>query len=225
MSNWTWNDDYSVAYARTSDPRVLAVIKRDDYATFEQNLDGDAINPTYLIDRDTPSHIGGYEDDIDLVHRIIEASYRFKYAAGYRHNGLSYDMMDKAQTMIDRWLWIFHGTTFSRSHYGYNGEYDIITINTPEFRKHVGIEEITQEQALEDVKGMEQELANIADGEVFGIGWATYEERVLETDDDIDLDEWDVEIACWGYVGVEYAQESAERWEAGAPELPTMLAL
>ena len=50
---------------------------------------------------------------------------------------------------------------------------------------------------------------------------ATFE-RCLDGEP-IDLDDWEIQMSCWGYVGEEYAKESAARWEAGAPELHTML--
>ena len=210
---WDNNEDYTTYYAQTDDPRVLAVIVRDDDATFERCLDGDAILPTFMIDRDTPSHVGGYDEDTELAQRIIEARDRFQYAAGYRY--------DEA---LARWAWVFHGTTLNRGHYGYNYAYDILVLNTPGFREHIGhAEPQTRDEAQKWVDSMTSEIANIADGDVYGIGWATFEERVLEDGEPIDLDDWNIEAQCWGFVGEEYAKESAARWEAGAPELPAML--
>ena len=221
---WDNTEDYTTYYAQTDDPRVLAVIVRDDDATFERCLDGDAILPTFMIDRDTPSHVGGYDEDTELAQRIIEARDRFQYAAGYRYNGLRIEHIAKADEALARWAWIFHGTTLNRGHYGYNYAYDILVLNTPGFREHIGHEEPqTRDEAQKWVDSMTSEIANIADGDVYGIGWATFEERVLDDGEPIDLDDWNIEAQCWGYVGEEYAKESAARWEAGAPELHTML--
>ena len=220
---WDNTEDYTTYYAQTDDPRVLAVIVRDDDATFERCLDGDAILPTFMIDRDTPSHVGGYDEDTELAQRIVEARDRFQYAAGYRYNGLRIEHIAKADEALARWAWIFHGTTLNRGHYGYNYAYDILVLNTPGFREHIGNEELTRDEAQKWVDSMTSEIANIADGDVYGIGWATFEERVLEDGEPIDLDDWNIEAQCWGYVGEEYAKESAARWEAGAPELHTML--
>lgn len=210
---WDNNEDYTTYYAQTDDPRVLAVIVKDDEASFSQCLDGDAILPVYMIDRDKASHVGGYDEDTELAQRIIEAHNRFQYTARYRYD-----------EMLARWAWIFHGTTLNRGHYGYNYAYDILVLNTPGFREHIGHEEPqTRDEAQTWVDSMTSEIANIADGDVYGIGWATFEERVLEDGEPIDLDDWNIEAQCWGYVGEEYAKESAARWEAGAPELHTML--
>lgn len=220
---WNSNEDYTTYYAQTDDPRVLAIIERDDEATFEQCLDGDAILPTFMIDRDTASHVGGYDEDTELAARIIAARDRFRYAAGYRYDGLRIDHIVKGDEMLERWAWVFYGTTVNRGHYGYNNAYDVLVLNTPGFRKHIGNEELTRDEAQQWVDSMRSEIANIADGDVYGIGWATFEERVLEDDEPINLDDWNIETQCWGFVGEEYAKESAARWDAGAPELPTML--
>ena len=123
---WDNTEDYTTYYAQTDDPRVLAVIVRDDDATFERCLDGDAILPTFMIDRDTPSHVGGYDEDTELAQRIIEARDRFQYAAGYRYNGLRIEHIANADEALARWAWVFHGTTLNRGHYGYNYAYDIL---------------------------------------------------------------------------------------------------
>ena len=64
---WDNNEDYTTYYAQTDDPRVLAVIVRDEDATFERCLDGDAILPTFMIDRDKASHVGGYDESEDFA--------------------------------------------------------------------------------------------------------------------------------------------------------------
>ncbi len=228
--DWTEGADYKYAWAPTNDPRVVVVIRTDEYVTFEQELDGDAILPTYMVDRDTVSHSGGYEgDSAAIAQRIVEAQDQFRYAAGYRYDGLRADVMVKAQRMLERWAWIFHGTVFHRGGYGYGNEYDIITMSTPEFREHVGqVGEYaaTREQLQSEVEGMRSEIANIADGYVYGIGYAVTEERVLD-DEPIDIEDgdWTETVEVWGYVGEEYAQQSAAAFEAGSPDLPEMLTL
>ena len=94
----------------------------------------------------------------------------------------------------------------------------------PEDDEHIGHEEPqTRDEAQKWVDSMTSEIANIADGDVYGIGWATFEERVMDDGEPIDLNDWNIETQCWGFVGEEYAKESAARWEAGAPELHPML--
>ena len=223
-SDWMFDSDYMCAYAETTDPRVLAVIERDNDASFEQCLDGDAIFPTYMVESGRVRHIGGFDGDLDFANRVVEARDRFQYAAGYRYDGLRIEHVTKADEMLARWAWIFHGTTLNRGHYGYNYAYDILVLNTPGFREHIGHEEPqTRDEAQKWVDSMTSEIANIADGDVYGIGWATFEERVLDDGEPIDLDDWNIDIQCWGFVGEEYAKQSAASWEAGAPELHTML--
>lgn len=222
-SDWMFNSDYMCAYAETTDPRVLAVIARDNDASFSQCLDGDAIFPTYMVESGRVRHIGGFDGDLDFANRVVEARDRFQYAAGYRYDGLRIEHIAKADEMLARWAWVFHSTTLNRGHYGYNYTYDILVLNTPEYRAHVGAEEQSREKAQEFVDSMSDEIEHIANGDVYGIGWATFEERVLDDGEPIDLDDWNIDIQCWGFVGEAYAKESAARWEAGAPELHTML--
>ena len=217
-SPWVFDSDYKCAYAETTDPRVLAVIERDNDASFSQCLDGDAIFPTYMVESGRVRHIGGFDGDLDFANRVVEARDRFQYAAGYRYDGLRIEHVTKADEMLTRWAWIFHGTTLNRGHYGYNYAYDILVLNTPGFREHIG-----HEEPQEFVDSMADEIEHIADGDVYGIGWATFEERVLDDGEPIDLDDWNIDIQCWGFVGEEYAKQSAASWEAGAPELHTML--
>jgi hypothetical protein len=225
-NDWTDTDDYQTAWAPTNDPRVLAVIQRDSEASFSTNLDGDAILPVFLVDRDSVDHVGGFDgDSASIASRIVEARDRFRYAAGYRYNGLSAHHIDKGDAVLARWAWIFHGTTFHRGDYGYGHAYDVLILNTPEFRAHIeddGL--IDQDEAQKWVDSMSDEVRAIAEGEVYGIGWATLPERVL-ADDEIDFDDFEVDIQCWGYVGETYAKRSAGAFESGAPELPEMLSV
>lgn len=223
-TDWTSGDDYSYAYAETSDPRVVAVIKNDQYATFEENLDGDAIFPTFMIDGDSVSHIGGHNVSEDIARRIVEAQSRFRYAAGYRYNGLSHHHIAKSEAMLTRWAKIFHETAFNRGQYGYQSAYDVIVLSTPEYREHVGDPEggpsLEAEQA--QVDAFTSEISNIADGYVYGIGWAINMDRLSHTDP-VEYFEFDENIEVWGFVGEDYAKESAARWDAGSPTLPEML--
>ena len=211
-SDWMFDSDYMCAYAETTDPRVLAVIERDNDASFSQCLDGDAIFPTYMVESGRVRHIGGFDGDLDFANRVVEARDRLRI-----------EHIAKADELLARWAWVFHSTTLNRGHYGYNYAYDILVLNTPEYRAQVGAEEQSREKAQEFINSMSDEIKHIADGDVYGIGWATFEERVLADDEPINLDDWNIDIQCWGFVGDTYAQESAASWEAGAPELHTML--
>lgn len=222
-ADWTPDADYQIQWAPTNDPRIVAVIQRDEDASFSKELNGDAIIPVFMIERDHADHVGGYEDDESLATRIVEARDRFRYAAGYRYNGLSSNTIHKADEMTARWAWIFHGTTFNRGSYGYQGDYDMLAMNTPAFREHVGAEvEQKRTEAQEWVDSMTSEISDIANGDVYGIGYATFPERTT-TEEDIDFGDFEVEIEVWGFVGDDYAQQSAGAFEGGAPELPTLM--
>lgn len=230
---WHDENDYKQAWAPTNDPRIVAVIERDEEASFSVNLDGDAILPVFLVERGSVDHAGGYEgDSSSIASRIVEARDRFRYAAGYRYNGLRSDVMVKADEMTARWAWIFHGTTFHRGGYGYNHDYDVLVLNTPEFREHVGVGEFeaVKTQSNEEVRaeaqewadGMSSEVSAIADGEVYGIGYAVIAERVTE-EEPFDFDAAEVNIEVWGFVGEDYAKREAGDFSAGSPELPLLL--
>lgn len=224
-TDWIDGDDYSYAYAETSDPRVIAVIKNDDDATFERCLDGDAILPTFMIDGERVQHVGGYSGNTeDIAQRIVEARDRFRYAAGYRYNGLSHHHIAKSEEMTARWARIFHETVFNRGQYGYQSAYDIIVLSTPEFREHVGNPaggpSLDAEQAQCDAAATE--IANIADGYVYGIGYAVNEERTSHAEP-VEYFEFTEEIQSWGYVGTEYAKSEAAAFRDGTPDLPEML--
>lgn len=224
--DWTYGADYATAYAPTNDPRVVAFIRHDDDATFERCLDGDAINPTFLVDGDSVQHIGGYDTDKELAQRVVEARDRFRYAAGYRYSGLSIAHIMKSEVMLARWAWIFHGTVVSRGDYGYQSAYDVLVLDTPAYREHVGITETTREKATERVNATAREVSEIADGNVYGIGYLVNEARVL-ADEPIDVEDgdWIETVECWGYVGEDYAKSEAASFTDGTPELAEMLAL
>lgn len=224
--DWTWvGGDFRVAYATTSDPRVVAVIERDDDTSIGSVFDGDAIPGIYGIEyigeyRTNP--LGGYGGDKKLAQHIVDARSRFQYAAGYRYNGLSGEMVTKSLAMLRRWAWIFHGTAFEIFHE--NGE-EFLVLNSLEFREHIGWGDCTQEDAQESANGTSLEVSKALYGDVFGVGWATNVGRVMDDEAPIDPTDaaWTMNMECWGHVGEEYAQEVAARFDYGTPDLEPML--
>ena len=224
-SDWTFDSDYKRGFARTSDPRVLAVIERDDEYG-DGNIDGDVYAPAFYWDRRN----GGIEcaagstfmddESLHIAERIVEARDRFMYA-----------LMPWAT--VERYARVFHGTTMAQVTSTIDRDAQVFILNTPTWREHCGIGEFaevvtttSEERAATNyLEGDVKEWQSALDGEVFGIGWATLEERRLEDDEEIDLDAWDIEIQVWGYIGEDYAQESAARFDAGTPDLPEMLAV
>lgn len=225
--DWQWQGSgYGTAFATTDDPRVVAVIERDDDATIERCLDGDAIPSVYSIEylgEYRAYHQGGFQDD-DFAQRLTEARSRFQYAAGYRYDGLSYDMIAKARTMMQRWARIFHRSAFTIFHHR-GDEWLAFTSDT--FCEHVGCEEFDPAHEEKAVEAIVTEVESILDGDVYGIGFATNEGRVLGDDEDIDLDDanWVTAIDSWGYVGEDYAKQTAALFEMGEPDMEPMLEL
>lgn len=224
--DWAWvGGDFQVAYATTSDPRVVAVIERDDDTSIGSILDGDAILGVYGVEyigeyRTNP--LGGYGDDEELAQRIVDARSQFQYAAGYRYNGLSGEMITKSIAMLRRWAWIFHGTAFEIFHE--NGD-EFLVLNSLGFREHVEWGECTQEDAQESAHEASLEVSKVLAGNVFGIGWATNVGRVMDDEAPIDPTDsaWTMNMECWGFIGEEYAKTAAAAFEHGSPDLEPML--
>jgi hypothetical protein len=200
-------------WAPTSDPRVLAVIQRDPYSQISELYDGDAINPILYTERRGWDvyweNIAGYDDDSASI--ITRADER---------------LGSKAR---DRYLWIFHGIVTVEAHGGYDRSGSYIVVCSNAYLEHIGNEPyVTREEALADAKALAKDLEDALDGYVYGIGYATNEERRLYDDgEEIDLTDgsWEIEMQCWGFVGEEYAKQSAAAFESDYPDLPEMLDL
>lgn len=202
------NADYY--FAETSDPRVLAVIQRDeDGAQISELYDGDAINPVIYVD-----HVHGLS---------------FDWVAGY--DGGEAALMQRAYDewgwngTARRWLWIFHGIAADNAPGGYDRSGNWIVATSRAYREHVGITEepASYDEALEDVAAIRDDVSKALDGEVYGLGWATNPARRMHDDGEILLEEWDVNIECWGFIGEDYAKSEAAAFSHGEPSLPEML--
>jgi hypothetical protein len=215
FTSTVWQDqtiggtDYE--FAETSDPRVLAVIERDDDNEIARLYDGDAINPIIYVE-----HRHGLS---------------FEWVAGY--DGGEASLMQRAYEQwgwngtARRYLWIFHGIAADNASGGYDRDGNWIVATSRAFREHVGVTEepATYDEALEDVQSIKEDLSRALDGYVYGVGYATNEKRLMHDDEDIDLSDWDVDIQCWGFVGEDYAKQTAAAFEDGKPDLPEMLPL
>jgi hypothetical protein len=197
-------------YAETSDPRVLAVIVRDVEASISELYDGDAINPIIYV-----SHRFGLQ---------------FSHESGY--DGGEAALMQQAYDQwgwdgtARRWLWIFHGIAAENAPGGYDRDGNWIVATSHSFRDHIEAERhTTYGEARQDCETLAKDLSDALDGNVYGVGYATFEERVLADDEDIDLTEWEIDIQCWGFVGEGYARRSAADFEHGEPDLPEMLVI
>lgn len=222
-SDWTFDSDYKRAFAQTSDPRVLAVIERDEeYGG--GHIDGDAYAPAFYWDRRN----GGIESTAGSTFMDDESKHIAERIVAARDH---FQWKRLPWATVERYARVFHGTTLAQVTSSIDRDAQVFILNTPTWREHVGIGEYapvvtttSEERATTDyLEGDVKEWQGALDGEVFGIGWATLEERRLEDDEDIDLTDWNVEIECWGFIGEDYAQESAARFDAGTPDLPEML--
>ncbi|WNT44301.1 hypothetical protein SEA_CANDC_90 [Microbacterium phage CandC] len=213
--NWTWvGDEYKTAYATTSDPRVLAVIEReDDWGG--GHIDGDSYAPAWYWDtwREELTDAGSTFRDSASEHimsRLADARYRFR-------------VNRKPFEVVERWLRIFHGTVLEQVKSTIDAETQVVILSTPTWREHVG--GVAGDPLRKDALGGDVEAWEAAlSGNVFGIGYATNESRLMDGDD-IDFDAWTVDIESYGYLGEEYAKRAAADFEVGDPGLPDMLPL
>ena len=223
IGRWTWDDDYSRAWAETSDPRVLAIIDRD---TDSQGPDGGGVAPAYWLDDSScgwrsNGQAGSTFDDEDALDAYLTARNRAPY--GLRS-------IDSKQ-FAARYMRVFHGTTVAIVRGGtYPSRDGVILLNTPAFRVHIGIDNpdgsrtlngagdpIADEIAL-SLDGEIQEFQAWLDGDVYGVGHAVNPERT-SNGAPVNLDTFEVELTCWGFYGEEWAQEVALDMDYGAPSL------
>lgn len=213
---WEWDSEYRCKFAPTSDPRVVAVIERDSEPSAP---DGDVYapayraTPTYAWSPTRPTLAAGYDapDALDILAAFQRADGRLGENRGW------------TPETVDRYLRIFHGAAVrvipTRR---YRNDEPIVVLDTPAWREHVGIEGGPDKSHLD---GDISELTNWLDGDVFGIGYGVYVERVIDTGGSLDIEDYEITIECWGFYGEDYAIESAAAFEYGAPDLPTMLDL
>lgn len=202
---WTWDGDYERAFHKTDDPRVLAVIERDREPSAP---DGDAFAPAAYVEY-------GYSWSFRRAGSTFDDDEAFEaYVRALNHFGSS-------DPRVERYLRIFHDvrevqTVRSSVH----RDYEVTILDTPAYRKHVGIEPDIENILTGDVETWRAYL----DGDVYGVGYAVNTTHVLDEDeDDLDLVDWTWEIQCWGFYGEKYAEEEALAFSYGGPDLPDLL--
>lgn len=220
-----WHDNGTIAWAETDDPRVLAVIRVDDEGG---RIYGDAYAPAYQLDYPRDPFAAGetYRDDeSDAAARAWQHAHAYAVNMRYPSSGPSRNAQNPALTravwadpdgFTERYMRVFWETDVRQV--GANGE-TVLILNTPGFRKHTGVP--TGTEALDgDVSDWNNALA----GNVYGIGYAVNESRVLDDGEPVDPtdDGWEIEMMCWGFIGTDYAKgaslEDATR-EAALPEM------
>lgn len=210
-AEWTWDADYQQAWAPTDDPRVLAVIERDNDAS---GPGGDALAPTLLGDGWGTRHYRDADDvfqDPSVTAAFLRACDHYGVipsAAGYEADGI-----------VARYMRVFHGTEFRAGSSTVDRYANVVVFDTPAWREHVGIDP----DAPSDLSGERDEWQAYLDGDVFGVGYAVRETHVLDDDKPVDLDDWRVDMECWGFYGEDYAKDAALRFDHGRPDLPPLL--
>lgn len=218
-TDFTYDRDYNFAYAETDDPRVLAIIRRDDWA---DGPDGDSFPPAYWMNY---SLSGGYLESPHPAGNTFEdaesrwIAERFAYATRQLNNDIT----------IARYMRVFHNTRVYQIKTTRSQDSDLFIFDTPTWRAHVGepdSEQLWTTPADEWFAGEAHEWRAYLDGDVWGIGYAVNPARVTTETPVADcLDDFEQTIECWGFYGHDYAEQSAAAFEAEEPDLPTMLPL
>lgn len=221
--DWQWaGQDYKVAFATTSDPRVLAVIEREnEYGG--NHIGGDAYAPAFYIERGSVDEAGStFTDDASrhIAERYAEARSRLVNWHYGRRGKYQLDY----ERIVRRWLRIFHATTIDSASSSIDRGTEVTIFNTPTWREHIG--GVGPDPLREDCLAGDQESWKAAlDGEVFGVGWASNVGRVMddgETPNPLDV-AWTLSTEVWGFLGEEYAKREAAGFEHGDPDLDPML--
>lgn len=195
MNEWNWDDNYRHAWGETDDPRVFAVITRDDDYRATDLLDMCELDPVIL----------GYEYG---YHRASLTIVNHLHGAGNTCAEL-YDLAEHfvralehfgADERLDRWTRLYLGRV-------------PVYVPSSVDRYSWAVVLLTPEDAAKHTRGSEggtvAEVRAVLDGEVFGAGAAVLPDRVaprdVEAAEVIDA----AEMECWGYVGEEYAKDEA----------------
>ncbi len=228
---WSWSDDYSTAYRETTDPRVLEIIVRDDSG--DSQPDGDALAPAYWTEFRGEWRDGGragstFDDDAFAAYLAARNRVPFHSRKSLHVGSPKLNSHDFAT----RFMRIFHDTAIVALDTRDGSQ--VILLNTPTYRTHVGIEladgtralngagePIADEVAL-SLEGECSEFRAWLDGDVFGVGHAINMARVMPGSE-IVLEDFEQEIECWGFFGEEYAKGSLQDFDM--PALDALLNL
>lgn len=211
MNDWNWDDDYRHAWSETDDPRVFAVITREDENEATNLLDICELDPVilgykygYRAELTIANHRHGAGDSCaeryDLAEHFVRALEHF--GDGDRLDRWTRLYLDRVpvfvSSSVDRYSWA------------------VVLLTPEDAEKHTwGSEDGT----VADVQA-------ILDGEVFGVGAAVLPDRVAPREVEAAEVIGAAEMECWGYVGVEYAQDGALEYANWAAEqLPQFLPL
>ncbi|WP_263729985.1 hypothetical protein [Cellulomonas sp. SG140] len=208
MKDWTWDETYTRGWARTDDPRVLAVIERDSSPS---RPDGDAFAPTLV-------GYGWRHNDYEIAQEVAsddDVLRAFQRACGY----FGILPAHTPETIVTRYMRIFHGTELTFVSSTLDRYANVVIFDTPTWRNAVGV----SDDAEDVLAGERITWQAYLDEDVYGVGTAVRATQVLD-DSDVDLNDWDVSIESWGHYGDESAEEAAlehAAWAIG--QLPELL--
>lgn len=120
-------------WAETDDPRVLVVIEREN-EWGGGHIDGDVYAPAFYWDR----HWGRKESEAGDTFMDDESRRIFELLADardrFQHKRIHSDVWE-------RWAWIYLGTTFEQVSSSIDRDTQVVILNTPTWRKHVGMDD------------------------------------------------------------------------------------
>lgn len=136
--DWEWvGGEYKTAFATTSDPRVVAVIERDDeYGG--GHIDGDAYAPAFYFERGRKSAAGSTYTDAasdEIAEAYATARYYLVNRPYIRPKAPRIDV----DQVLTRYMRCFFGTTVAEVRSSIDQGTEVTIFNTPSWRKHVGI--------------------------------------------------------------------------------------
>ena len=198
-NSWNWSDDYSMAWSATDDPRIAAVIQRDD------NAPAPDFGAPALLDNGYGSR--AHFEELGMS----DNGARLGWIEAYERAGESF---------ADRFVSVFYGATAHHMISSVDRYSWVIVFDCPEWRADHGIEPGTILSRADITGDMQAWL----DSEVYGVGYAVSAARVTEESEfDFESPNTELTIECWGFYGEEYAMHSALDFECGSPELETLI--
>lgn len=136
--DWEWvGGEYRIAYATTSDPRVVAVIEREDeYGG--GHIDGDAYAPAFYFERGRKSAAGSTFTDAESD-EIAEAWATARYYLVNRPYMRPKAPHIDVDRVLARYMRCFFGTTVAQVRSSIDQGTEVTIFNTPSWREYVGI--------------------------------------------------------------------------------------
>ena len=208
MTDFNWDSNYQRGWVRTSDPRVIAVIERDDSPGEPECCGNSLVRVTR--DRWAEPRMEALEccqwcPESALADAYVQAFEHYKHRLDYGYLSVNADL----STLTLRYMRMFHGVTSiasEESDPSWSGSTEILGLNTADRTMYLG------------------EWRAYFDGDVYGVGYLVDESWVGEVNDDvIEARLSEAEMECWGHYGEEWAIESALSMDYLSKDLPEML--